>query len=307
MFQPQFWFTTFVALSAELKASGSASSNVFPFALSSLQTHTRTFSGDVARGQSTLRIFPSPHWLKPVPMESEAQERHCSGFCAQAQAGQASITRSQTPCPRMRRGYHGQTIRGQGGQLSGGRDVVGTLMQVRFELTRDDYAALTFARAPSSAQMRRRFLVLGVLLTLVVLLLGLLTLLTGDLSFVDRAPLLRPLSYATAATLAAFFLLSLALVGVRRWVRSVPRDDGALLGVHELELSDAGFTVEGRAGRSFVRWSAVVELRETESHVFLFVDRMLAYVVPKRAFSDRDACAHFVTYVRGHTRANPAA
>lgn len=171
-------------------------------------------------------------------------------------------------------------------------------VRIEFELTRDDYAALTFARAPSAGVMRRRILALLALATAALGLMALLTLLTGDLAWVDDAPLMRPLLYLTAGVLAAFVAVSLSLVGLRAWVRRLPRDDGATLGAHQLELGEEGFVVEGRAGRSFVRWSAIVELRETSEHVFLFVDRMLAYVVPKRAFAADPDCRAFVELVQ---------
>lgn len=173
-------------------------------------------------------------------------------------------------------------------------------MQLEFDLTRDDYAALTFARSPSATVTRRRWLLLAVLLTLVAALMGLLTFLTGGTAWVDDAPLLRPLLYLIGAALGAFAAVSALVAGLRVWVRRLPRDDGATLGRHQIELEEAGFHVEGRSGRAFVRWSAVVEVLEVEAHVFLYVDRMMAYVIPKRAFATAGDCARFVEFARSH-------
>lgn len=178
-------------------------------------------------------------------------------------------------------------------------------MQLEFDLTRDDYAALTFARSPSTSVVRKRWLLLAGLLTAAALLMGALTLLTGGTEWLDDAPLLRPLLYLIGGTLGAFALLSALVAGLRLWVRRLPREDGATLGRHQIELSETGFHVEGRSGRAFVRWSAVVELLEVEAHVFLYVDRMMAYVIPKRAFAGSGECDRFVDFARKHIRVRP--
>lgn len=89
-----------------------------------------------------------------------------------------------------------------------------------------------------------------------------------------------------------------------RWPRNFAcfRLIGAL-GRHQIELDETGFHVEGRAGRSFIRWSGVVEVLEVEAHVFLYVDRMMAYVIPKRAFASAGECARFVEFARRHVTA----
>jgi hypothetical protein len=121
-------------------------------------------------------------------------------------------------------------------------------MQLEFDLTRDDYAALTFARSPSTTVTRLRWLVLAALLTLVAALMGLLTFLTGGTAWVDDAPLLRPLLYLIGGALGAFAVVSALVAALRIWVRRLPRDDGATLGRHQIELEEAGFHVEGRSG-----------------------------------------------------------
>ncbi len=176
-------------------------------------------------------------------------------------------------------------------------------MRVSFELTRDDYAALTFHRAPPHPLTRQRLLVLALLLGLMVGLMGLLTLFHGSLAWIEEAPLLRPLLWAIGVAVGAFLALSALLWALRVWIRRLPRDDGATLGEHTLEVGEEGFHVEGRSGRSFVKWSAVVEVRETSNHVFLFVDRMLAYVVPKRAFPSGAECASFVDHAKARAPA----
>ncbi len=176
-------------------------------------------------------------------------------------------------------------------------------MRVSFELTRDDYAALTFHKAPSPRMTRQRLLVLALLLGLMVGLMGLLTLLHGGLAWIDEAPLLRPLLWVIGIAVGAFVALSALLWALRVWVRRLPREDGATLGEHTLEVGEEGFHVEGRSGRSFVKWTAVVEVRETREHVFLFVDRMLAYVVPKRAFASTAECASFVDHAKARAPA----
>lgn len=171
-------------------------------------------------------------------------------------------------------------------------------MRVSFELTRDDYAALSFARSPSPMLSKTRWLVLAALCGAVLVLMGLLSWLTGGLEWLDETPLLRPLLYAAGVCLGALVALALLLRALRAWVRRLPREDGATLGPHELSLDEAGLRVTGRSGHSFVAWPAIVEIRETGDHLFLYVDRMMAYVVPKRAFASPAECASFAEFAR---------
>lgn len=177
-------------------------------------------------------------------------------------------------------------------------------MRLEFDFTRDDYAALAFAKSPSASTRRKAALLLASLALLVALLMGVLTVATGSLAWADD-PLLQVLLYAIAVVLGLLALVSLLLALLRVWVRRLPRDDGATLGHHVLEVEDDGIRVEGRSGSSLVRWDAILDVRTTDDHVFMYVDRMAALVIPKRAFASADECAGFVERARSDRHRRP--
>lgn len=174
-------------------------------------------------------------------------------------------------------------------------------MRVEFELTRDDYAAFAFAKASQRALKRWQWGLLGALLALLVVLMALLTVITGDLSWVDETPWMRPAFWGLSTVLALMLVLAVLRIALRVWVRSLPRDDGAVLGWHRVALEEDGLHEETRVGTAFVKWSGVVEVRDAGDYILVFIDRSIAHVVPKRAFASGAEARHFLELAKLRT------
>lgn len=174
-------------------------------------------------------------------------------------------------------------------------------VRVEFEIDREDFAEAVLAVAERRPIRRWQWVLLGSLAVAVLVLMGLITALTGNLSWLDDSPLFRPLLYALGVVLGLLFLVLALRAALRMWVRSRPRDDGSVLGWHAIELDEEGLREETRHGKSTVTWSGVLEVREAPNHVFLFVDRGQAHVIPVRAFASDQARQAFVDFARARS------
>jgi hypothetical protein len=65
-----------------------------------------------------------------------------------------------------------------------------------------------------------------------------------------------------------------------------PLKDGFILGRKKIKIDEQGIVVTGENFRSQVSWNAVLEIAESEKHIYLFVDKVDALVLPKRQLED---------------------
>jgi hypothetical protein len=171
-------------------------------------------------------------------------------------------------------------------------------VELEYEITRDDFWA--FQRR---AIVRRGWWPLWLVLGLAVAILVAAAVGAG-LSAMRRTG-----DVVVAIGNGVVFLVPPALVAVGlywllRWsTKRAPAEGGAALGPKRLSItadrireeSGRGLVVEARTG--------AVEVVETRHHVFLFIDRVSAFVVPRRAFTGPDGVERLRALVRTHERA----
>jgi hypothetical protein len=73
---------------------------------------------------------------------------------------------------------------------------------------------------------------------------------------------------------------------------------GPFLAPTDYRLAADGFHWRNHRGEGRIAWHAVLEVEQTATHVFLFVDRAMAHVLPKRCFASAAAAQDFVTLAR---------
>jgi hypothetical protein len=70
---------------------------------------------------------------------------------------------------------------------------------------------------------------------------------------------------------------------------------GPFLAPTDYRLAPDGLHWQNHRGEGRIAWHAVLQVEETATHIFLFVDRAMAHVLPKRCFgSDAKAADFFV-------------
>lgn len=103
---------------------------------------------------------------------------------------------------------------------------------------------------------------------------------------------LLQLRAATGRDVVVVIATCLLVLGVSRLFRArmraqlAPAPDGALLGESRIELSELRLRVLTRHAETLLSWSAVRELRETPTHLFLMIDRAQGLILPKRYLGD---------------------
>jgi hypothetical protein len=85
-----------------------------------------------------------------------------------------------------------------------------------------------------------------------------------------------------------------------------PLESGDILGPKSYELTDDGVAQVARYTESSTRWAGVSSVADTPEHLFLFVDRCSAYILPKRCFDSPEHAAEFRAFAEAHVSVAPA-
>jgi hypothetical protein len=91
--------------------------------------------------------------------------------------------------------------------------------------------------------------------------------------------------------------LFLVIVGWLLTIRHVqPSPGGAWLCRYDVQLTDGGVHLKTPQWVCDVPWHGIVAVEETTAHCFLRIDRMMVYVIPKRAFASGEAVQQFIDF-----------
>jgi hypothetical protein len=150
---------------------------------------------------------------------------------------------------------------------------------VESELTRADWAAyqkLFGERLHASVGLWRRVLTVGAPLALAAAVF----LLRFDRP--DPTPFL-------AFCLGFVAMFASLRVSARHLQRlAVPDENGLFLGHFRIELSSEGIRILRRNESALTQWSGLKEVTVTDAHVFLWLDRISSYIVPRRDLPGAD-------------------
>lgn len=80
--------------------------------------------------------------------------------------------------------------------------------------------------------------------------------------------------------------------------RKLPDKKGVILGERTILLTDQGFVEITRTTSQTTKWDAVLSVEETRDHIFVFVDKTAAYLIPKRYFRDDQDVYSFIENIR---------
>jgi Peptidase C13 family/YcxB-like protein len=81
-----------------------------------------------------------------------------------------------------------------------------------------------------------------------------------------------------------------------------PEQNGPLLGPHSFFLTPEGFEDHGNLTFSRTTWSAVQAIQETPQHLYVFIDKTTAHIIPRRSFATPEDYAEFVQTLRGYVQ-----
>jgi hypothetical protein len=159
-------------------------------------------------------------------------------------------------------------------------------IDVAFKINRDDYWA--FNRFFINRIRRRLFplptWVLVALVGTVVILSAVLSVLRGDIHWIwEMAG--SPVGMILGILLLLVSVFAIVLLASKWMIKLLPDEKSGTLGHHRLRIANDGIHDETCVGKSFNAWSGILEIAEDHEHVYLFVDRMAAHILPKRALN----------------------
>jgi len=105
---------------------------------------------------------------------------------------------------------------------------------------------------------------------------------------------------ALLAFVTQFLILRFCMPFMIKLVGHVPAKDGIMLGKKTFRITAEGIEQESENSRVFQKWKAVRSVEENKRSVFIFVDTIAAYIIPKRFFDNEEQVAEFVKVVKGY-------
>jgi hypothetical protein len=167
-------------------------------------------------------------------------------------------------------------------------------MEIRADITADDYRAFlqhAVRRASTGARRTSFGLLVAVWAAIVVLFTWLYT-------ATPWAP-----GYILSCGVGIVVGMLLSLWGVQRRVDLSPEEGGYVLGPRVYTLDENGVRARSAATELWVGREAIRALEETPDHIFVYLDRGAALIVPRRAFATPQQAALFVAGLSGGLRA----
>jgi hypothetical protein len=183
--------------------------------------------------------------------------------------------------------------------MSGDRQSSDEEWQVEFELTEQDVVDFNVFHMRNSRMLRRRRRLQLLLRSSILLLLwGLLVITAKDPNAAARD--WWPLLFCVPAFLATCALLTFRQTAERRLARGMLHEGrNPNLGVRRrMTLRPDGVAESSVNGETALRWRAVGRIAVAPGAVYLYVTATSAFIVPQRAFADRDALERFAALAR---------
>jgi hypothetical protein len=159
-------------------------------------------------------------------------------------------------------------------------------MEITVDLTRKDYADFNkyyFLKK----RLKRSFYIVLVGAFIITVFLNI------DSPFDLETYLLTFLMSATIYCLVFFgwMLFAMKLTG------RLPSENGSILGKKKFKVTDEGLLEESESNTNLQKWKGIKSVETNENSVFIFVDKIAAYVIPKRFFKDEAQQNDFIRII----------
>ncbi len=168
-------------------------------------------------------------------------------------------------------------------------------MEIEVEITRDDFKKINeYFLKKKTIYKKLVFAGLLIVIGLVILVnigevVRYATRIWGVLAQVVAAAAIYSVFVLTVNILNAFLL------------KRLPGEKGWILGKHKFRLSEEGLFESTEYNENLTRWGGIQSVEETRDYVYIFVDRCMAHVIPKRCFDSEVAVNNLVAYLKAKT------
>lgn len=162
-------------------------------------------------------------------------------------------------------------------------------MELEVEMTREDYGGFNRYYFFNKGLKKRLNLMIGIILIV-------------PLIIQSGKPFSIELYLKEAGTFVLYLLpvLSISYLVVLNKIRKLPDKDGSLLGYKKFIFNDECLIEETKYNRNEYRWKGVKSIESNQKYIFIFVDNMAAYVIPKRYFSSENETNSFIATLNNY-------
>ncbi len=84
--------------------------------------------------------------------------------------------------------------------------------------------------------------------------------------------------------------------------KKIPIDDGSFLGETEFDFLEDKILYKKYNSEGNVSWSTIKSFEESKTTYYLYIDRIVAYVIPKRFFTNENEKLAFQELVKKHIK-----
>ena len=74
----------------------------------------------------------------------------------------------------------------------------------------------------------------------------------------------------------------------------IPNKEGLSLQKKKIIIGDEALMVETDLSKTSMQWNGIQSIEENNNYIYIFIDRHMAHVIPKRFFKTSDECGEFV-------------
>lgn len=124
----------------------------------------------------------------------------------------------------------------------------------------------------------------------------------------DRANLESPVAFAVSVVIGFLPLVLILNHTARRNWNRIYDPKGLFLCPHDISVSSHGVSFKSEVADLKYDWQAFLRIEETPTHFFLYTDKLMGYIVPKRGFANTEEAERFGAMFRANIKpAEPSA
>lgn len=161
-------------------------------------------------------------------------------------------------------------------------------MKIEVNVTPKDYGEFN-KHYLKNKLFNKRFL-LGI--TLWVFFLTFLASFGNEFSFINFS---KNLLITSFIFFASYFIIILLTAKLTEYL---PSKNGSIIGKRVFICTEEYFIEESQVNLNQQKWSSILSIEETNNTFLIYIDKVAAYIIPKRDFKDDEQQVAFIDFVK---------
>ncbi|NMA96108.1 MAG: YcxB family protein [Clostridiales bacterium] len=173
-------------------------------------------------------------------------------------------------------------------------------MEIKYQLTKDDYIDFNLYHMEHSASFKRSIFIQRYIVSLIFLIMP----------FALKSSTDIPFWYWLTICSIVYLVWVIFYNRYMRWntARRLSKmvDEGKnkdMLGERSLKVFEEGIMQTNELNESKVAWKSIERIAESKSHIFIYTSAVSSYIVPLRAFDDKEQKEEFLRILKTHVQA----